>query len=326
MGIKAQTCAIDLGTVFIKAVATLPGVPREVVFPARLSMGSRVVSGRERPPQVILFDDALVRVGDRSTRVGFVESEMPSALWDAHGHAVMIAAAFDRLGVNGASTLMLGSDLIRDQSDAAYLLNLLSRCRTDDGRTFKVDRLGTMGTTEAILADFSLTPSGAIGLRTGKEERGRFGVLDLGSSSWRLSLVADGETSGKVQFRTVHIPVKMALERRACELIEERHRVPVSGMAEMFTSRVVNAKRKKLDVTMLIATAWRETWAIFGPRIVDEIAQFGATTMYAAGGNATLLKEVLPSVKDIDFKIAKQCEISIVRGLLKSARRWGGQA
>ena len=30
-------------------------------------------------------------------------------------------------------------------------------------------------------------------------------------------------------------------------------------------------------------------------------------------------------IKDIDFKIAKQCEVSIVRGLLKSARRWGEQ-
>lgn len=326
MAMQAQTCAIDLGTVFVKAVATLPGVPREVVFPTRLAMGSRVVSGRERPPQVIQFDDAPVRVGDRSSRVGFVESEMPRALMDAHGHAVMIAAAFDRLGISGASTLMLGSELIRDQSDAAYLINLLGRCRASDGRSFKVDRLGSMGATEAILADFSLTTSGAISLRSGREERGRFGVLDLGSSSWRLSLVADGATSNEVLFRTIVIPVKMAVERRACNLIEERLGVPVSGIAETFNSQVVYSKRKKLDVAMLISNAWRETWANFAPRIVEEITQFGATTMYAAGGNATLLKEVQPSLKDIDFKIAKQCEISIVRGLLKSARRWGEQA
>lgn len=326
MAMQAQTCAIDLGTVFVKAVATLPGVPREVVFPTRLAMGSRVVSGRERPPQVIQFDDAPVRVGDRSSRVGFVESEMPRALMDAHGHAVMIAAAFDRLGISGASTLMLGSELVRDQSDAAYLINLLGRCRASDGRSFNVDRLGSMGATEAILADFSLTTSGAISMRSGKEERGRFGVLDLGSSSWRLSLVADGETSNEVLFRTIIIPVKMAVERRACDLIEERLGVPVSGIAETFNSQVVYSKRKKLDVAMLISNAWRETWANFAPRIVEEITQFGATTMYAAGGNATLLKEVQPSLKDIDFKIAKQCEISIVRGLLKSARRWGEQA
>ena len=76
---------------------------------------------------------------------------------------------------------------------------------------------------------------------------------------------------------------------------------------------------------MHIAQARREAWREFGPILIAEIGRHGASTIYGAGGNATVLKEASSGIKDIDFKIAKQCEVSIVRGLLKSARRWGEQ-
>jgi hypothetical protein len=117
----------------------------------------------------------------------------------------------------------------------------------------------------------------------------------------------------------------MEVERRACEIVESRLNVTVSGVAEMFETGVYLARRAKRDVNMHIAQARRETWARFGPSLVDQLKRHGASTVYAAGGNATLLTEASVSTKDIDFQIAKHCETSIVKGLLKSARRWGVQ-
>jgi hypothetical protein len=182
-----------------------------------------------------------------------------------------------------------------------------------------------MGSVEAAFADFCLDKYAAVSLRAGREERGRFAVVDFGSAAWRVALVTDGARREDIGFATSEIATGMEVERRACEIVESRLNVTVSGVAEMFETGVYLAKRAKRDVNMHIAQARRETWARFGPSLVDQLKRHGASTLYAAGGNATLLREASVSTKDIDFQIAKHCETSIVKGLLKSARRWGVQ-
>jgi hypothetical protein len=288
-------------------------------------MGSRALIGRERPPQFVAIDDAHVRVADRSTRTGFVDSELPRALSQAHSYAVLIAAAFDRLAISGASVLMVGSDVIADDNEAAYLLSSLSRCKLATGDPVTVGRLAAMGPVEAILADMSMDPYGRVIERAGKEARGRFAVIDVGAKAWRYALVSDASSSHEIVFNHDEIAIDMAVEKRACEIIESRLNVSVNGVAEMIEAGVYFAKRAKRDVSMHIAQARREAWASYGAELIDRLEDHEAYTVYAGGGNATLLKEASATLKDIDFQIAKHCEVSIVRGLLKSARRWGEQ-
>jgi len=80
MAVTARNCAVDIGSVWVKAMATVPGGTRLVQFPTRLGLGTRVSGPRDKPPQVVTYGDAVVRVGDRSDRTGFVESELPKAL------------------------------------------------------------------------------------------------------------------------------------------------------------------------------------------------------------------------------------------------------
>ena len=325
MAMKARTCAVDIGAMWVKALATVPGGTRQATFPTRLAMGSRALLSREKAPQVVRFGDAHVRVGDRSSRSGFVEAELPKALSDMHCTAVLIAAAFERLGIAGSAVLMVGSSTPINGNDAAYLRSSLSRCVLSNGSTVSVERVGTMGSVEAAFADFCLDKYASVTLRAGREERGRFAVVDFGSAAWRVALVTDGARREDIGFATSEIATGMEVERRACEIVESRLNVVVSGVAEMFETGVYLAKRAKRDVNMHIAQARRETWARFGPSLVDQLKRHGASTIYAAGGNATLLREASVSTKDIDFQIAKHCETSIVKGLLKSARRWGVQ-
>lgn len=325
MSLFARTCAIDIGSMWVKASATVPGGTRQISFPTRLAMGTRALSGREKPPQIVVFDDAHVRVGDRSSRSGFVESELPKALSRAHSYAVLIAAAFDRLAISGASIVMVGSSVIADDKEAAYLRATLSRCKLATGEPVTVERFATMATPEAILADISLNPSGRIIERTGKEARGRFAIVDIGAKAWRYALVSDALTSVEVVFKRGEIVTDMAVEKRACDIVESRLNVAVSGVAEMIEAGQYFAKRAKRDVSMHIAAARREAWSLYGASLIDQLQGHDTFTVYAAGGNATLLKEAMSTLKDIDFQIAKHCEISIVRGLLKSARRWGEQ-
>jgi hypothetical protein len=325
MAMKARTCAVDIGSMWVKGLATVPGGTRQTTFPTRLAMGSRALLSRENPPQVVRFGDAHVRVGDRSSRSGFVEAELPKALSDIHCSAVLIAAAFERLGIGGSTVLMVGSSTPINDYDAAYLRSSLSRCVLSNGSTVSVDRVGTMGSVEAAFADFCLDKYASISVRGGREERGRFAVVDFGSAAWRVALVTDGARREDIGFAKSEIVTGMEVERRACEIVESRLNVTVSGVAEMFETGVYLARRAKRDVNMHIAQARRETWARFGPSLVDQLKRHGASTVYAAGGNATLLTEASVSTKDIDFQIAKHCETSIVKGLLKSARRWGVQ-
>lgn len=325
MNLFARTCAVDIGSMWVKASATVPGGTRQVSFPTRLAMGSRALVGREKPPQFVTFGDAHVRVGDRSSRTGFVESELPKALSQAHSFAILIAAAFDRLAISGASVLMVGSAVVSDDIEAAYLVNSLSRCKLTTGDAITVERLAAMGSVEAVLADISLDPFGRVKERVGREARGRFVVADLGAKAWRFALVSDALISDKVVFERGEIATEMAVEKRACAIVESRLNVSVSGVAEMMEMGVYHAKRAKRDVTMHIAQARKDVWASYGARLIELLDAHEALTVYAAGGNATVLKEASATLKDIDFKIAKHCEVSIVRGLLKSARRWGGQ-
>lgn len=325
MNLFARTCAVDIGSMWVKASATVPGGTRQISFPTRLAMGSRALVGREKPPQCVVFDDAQVRVGDRSSRTGFVESELPKALSRAHSYAVLIAAAFDRLAISGASIVMVGSSVIVDDNEAAYLRASLSRCKLATGEPVVVERFATMASPEAILADMSLNPYGRVIERPGKEARGRFAIVDLGAKAWRYALVSDALSSDRVVFKRGEIETDMAVEKRACDIVENRLNVAVSGVAEMIEAGQYFAKRAKRDVSMHVALARREAWALYGPSLIDQLEAHDAFTVYAAGGNATLLKEATPTIKDIDFRIAKHCEVSIVRGLLKSARRWGDQ-
>lgn len=325
MAVTARNCAVDIGSVWVKAMATVSGGTRLVQFPTRLGLGTRVSGPRDKPPQVVTYGDAVVRVGDRSDRTGFVESELPKALSETHSSAVLIAAAYDRLGIAGSSVLMVGSSVAPSSDEAAYLRSSLSNCRLSNGSAVLVSKLGVMGSAEAVLADFSLDQFAGISPRGGKEEKGRFAVVDFGSKEWRLALVSDGAEDDEVEFRKADIETAMFVEKRTCEIIETRLNVSVNGVAEIFETGVCYAKRGKRDITMHIAQARREAWREFGPSLIAEIGRHGASTIYGAGGNATVLKEASSGIKDIDFKIAKQCEVSIVRGLLKSARRWGEQ-
>lgn len=325
MAISARTCAVDIGAVWVKAMATVPGGTRQVKFPTRLAMGTRALGPREKSPQIVSFGDAQVRVGDRSSRTGFVESELPKALSSTHASSVLIAAAFDRLGISGSALLMVNSPVAPTASEASYLLSSLPHCRLPNGDTISVLKLGAMGAVEAALADISLDQYAGISIRGGKEERGRFAVVDFGSTAWRIALVADGARGEDVEFVRADINTEMSVERQSCEIIETRLSASVSGVAEMFDTGVSVAKRGKRDVTMHIAQARREAWRKFSPFLMEKIARHGASTVYAAGGNATVVKEAAATAKDIDFQIAKHCEVSIVRGLLKSARRWGEQ-
>lgn len=323
MEAAATIVAVDIGSMWVKAMATVPGGTRRAMFPTRLMMGERAPSGHEDEPISVVVRGATVRVGDRTSRAGLSEIELPRALSKEEAVAALLGGAFQRLDVRTAKHLMLSISVASLAIHDNKLVGTLAAAAAPDRWHPTAANIGCMPPAAALLADATLNLDGSHIRQNKGPALEHYAVIDCGAAAWRLAVIAGASPTSIADIALVEVPVDFATERKACEIIESRLRDPVHGVAEMMQQGESFAQRGMRDVSLHIEEARREAWRAFGDQLLKSSVEKGVRTLYVGGGNASVIKAGFASRNDIDCRIAKQCEISIVRGLLKSGRRWG---
>lgn len=319
MANRLVTVAVDIGSLTTKAIVSGKGHARRVVFPTRISLGERAHSNGNAEPVYVQIDGDVARVGDRSEYRGFIESELAGALSAKERLGALIAASFARLGEGSCDVLMVSvtepslTDLSEDLSEA------LRTAKPRGGNVIAAGKIGIMSPATALAADLLLDMRGQPDEKAVPPD-GQLAVIDCGAREWRYARLnlAKGHPLPEAATRT-----DFFIERASASAIEEQFQEPVRGIAETMGSRMTAVAGMERDVTALIDVARNKAWQEFGTSFVQKALGEECKRIYVGGGHAVSLATGMVSRKHIDTRVAKQCETSIVQGLLKSGNRWG---
>lgn len=319
MANRLVTVAVDIGSLTTKAIVSGKGHARRVVFPTRISLGERAQSNGNAPPVYVLIGGDVARVGDRSEYRGFVENELPGALSARERLGALIASAFARLGDGSCDVLMVSvtepslMDVCEDLSGA------IRSAHPRGGSTITAGRIGLMSPATALAADLLLDMRGQPDEKSVPPD-GQLVVIDCGAREWRYARL---NLSKGHPLPEASIATEFYIERTASAAIEEQFEEPARGIAETMGSRLTTVAGMERDVTALIDVARNKAWLEFGASFVQKALGEECKRIYVGGGHAVSLAAGMVSRKHIDTRVAKQCETSIVQGLLKSGNRWG---
>lgn len=323
---RAAVLAIDIGEVMTKAAVSAPGGSRRLSFPTRIAMGERDIDGREAPPRAVLIRGGIARVGDVSSRLGFVEREIAPALSPAEVLAALVGGVVIAMGVEAIDVLMLTVSENVCNVSTDDVRSAFSKAQQRDGKAIPhPTRIGVMPPREAALADLILSSSGEIELSERAVKPTRFSVVDCSPRALRIAHVTRG-AKGVTDIATDEIALDFAIERAVCSDVEARMKSQVSGVVEAMSNRFVRGPRNRLDIGVYIdmaATAAREKAL---PVLVRSIASAGSELVVFSGGHATVFERRDGEENDYVSRIAIQSETSIVRGLFRSGKRWGNPA
>ncbi|GAA5544282.1 MULTISPECIES: hypothetical protein [Hyphomicrobiales] len=319
MADRLVTVAVDIGSLSTKAMVSGKGHARRVTFPTRISLGERAhSSGSELPCYVVIGDD-IARVGDRSEYRGFVTGELAGALSPQEKLGALLSAAFSKLGEPQCDVLMVNVSEPTLTPFADSVRYALETARPRASNVISAGRIGVMGSATALAADVLLDMRGEPDDKSVPPD-GFLACVDCGAREWRYARL---NLSKGYPLPEASVAADFYVERAAISAIEEQFEEPVVGVSETMGSRTTLVSGIERDVTGLIDAARHKAWREFGASFVQKALGEECKRIYAGGGHATALSTGMISKKHIDTRVAKQCEMSIVRGLLKSGNRWG---
>lgn len=319
MASRLVTVAVDIGSLTTKAIVSGKGHARRVVFPTRISLGERAQSNGNAQPVYVLIGGDVARVGDRSEYRGFVESELAGALSARERLGALLAAAFAHLGEGSCDVLMVS---VTEPSLIEVCEDLREAVRSAyprGGGAITAGKIGLMSPASALAADLLLDMRGQPDEKSVPPD-GQLAVIDCGAREWRYARL---NLSKGHPLPEAAIGTDFYIERAASAAIEAQFDEPARGMAETMGSRMTTVAGMERDVTALIDVARNKAWQEFGASFVQKALGEECKRIYVGGGHAVSLSTGMVSRKHIDTRVAKQCETSIVQGLLKSGNRWG---